>query len=224
MNPNLDIHQINIADSLYPKLLKKIKDPPKTLYIKGEYDFLSYNPSVAIIGTRTPTYDSLKKAFRIAQIVGQNGYTIISGLALGCDTAAHQGALSVNAKTVAVLPSGFNQIYPFENKSLADKIFQKGGCLISEYKPNIIANKARFIERDRIQSGLSNGIILIEASNEGGTRYTINFALNDKKKIAVLSNNNHGFELNNKLISSKKCYTFSSVKEINEFLFSFKKT
>ena len=131
-------------------------------------------------------------------------------MALGCDTAAHQGALSVNAKTVAVLPSGFNKIYPSKNKSLANKIFQKGGCLISEYKPDVKANKARFIERDRIQSGLSYGIILIEASNEGGTRYTINFALTDKKKIAVLSNDNCRFELNNKLISSKKCYVFSN--------------
>lgn len=220
MNPNSDTHQLKIVDPSYPKLLKKINNPPKILYVKGQYDFLSFNLSVAIIGTRTPKEDSRKKAYKIAQIAGRLGYTIISGLALGCDTAAHQGALSVNAKTVAVLPSGFDQIYPYENKLLANDIIQKGGCLITEYKSDIKINEARFVERDRIQSGLSHGVILIEASLEGGTKYTIDFAINDMKKIAVLSNNNYEFELNNRVINSKKCYIFSKEIEIQEFLFS----
>lgn len=150
-----DIHVITIGDKYYPKLLKKLGDPPIALYCKGNIDLLRISNHIAIVGTRHPTEIGKKFARRIAEIFVDNGYGIVSGLAVGIDTEAHIGALDAKGKTIAVLAGGLHSIFPKENTNLAHRIIENGGVLISEQAIGSPAFRAAFVQRDRIQSGLS---------------------------------------------------------------------
>ena len=124
-------------------------------------------------------------SYKISSILSQKGYTIVSGLANGCDTFAHIGCLKSKGKTIATLPCGLDKCYPNENKDLADEIIKTGGCLISEYKINTNPSKNKFIQRDRLQAALSLGIVVVECAVECGTMHTVNFAKKYNKQIAV---------------------------------------
>lgn len=183
-----NIKIISCLDKRYPnRYLELCSDKPVILFVKGDIDCLHEDLSVAIIGTRNPTKWGLGKAISLAESLVSQGFTIVSGLAKGCDTAGHQGSLHKNGKTVAILPSGINCIYPKENIGLAEKIIEGGGCLLSEYPPNSEPKKNYFIDRDRLQSSLSQGIIVIETDIKGGTMHTVEFAQKQKKIIGCLS-------------------------------------
>lgn len=171
-----DIKVITIADSNYPELLRKIDDAPIVLYCKGNMDLLKTSKSIAVVGTRNPTNKGEKMARRVAKIFSEKGYVIVSGLALGIDTEAHIGTLEANGKTIAVLANGLDTITPKENKKLAEEILQKEGLLVSEYPINTKTFRAAFVQRDRIQSGLSIAVCPVQTDIEGGTQHTIKFA------------------------------------------------
>lgn len=169
------IYCICINDEQYPDILKNSTNPPAILYCKGNIDLLNSN-CVAVIGTRENTTTGEKIASKTVEFLVQNNFTIVSGLAKGIDTIVHKTTLEKNGKTIALIPL-IDSIYPTENKALADEILQNGGLLISEEKPNTKFFSAQLVKRDRIQSGLSNGIFVIETSLNGGSMHATNDAL-----------------------------------------------
>jgi DNA processing protein len=202
-----------------PEQLKNISDPPIILFIKGNISLLNKGKLIAVIGTRKPTPEASIAAFEIGKILAKKNIGVVSGLALGCDTQAHKGCLSVKGETIAVLPSSVNDIQPVSNKNLALDILNNNGCLISEYLPGSIIYKNHYIERDRIQSGLSKGIIIIETDIKGGSMHTAEFALEYGRKIACwlpLSNISSG---NNKLLKEHKAVSLKTTENsINTFI------
>ena len=159
-------------------------------------------------------------------LFAKENYSIISGLAIGCDTYAHQGCLDANGMTVAVLSSGLNTIYPIKNIELAERIVDNNGCLLSEYPIGVASFKNNFVERDRIESGLSLGTIVIEANIKSGSMHTANFTLKQKRALACLNINKSGNKFllkNNEVISingkedvTKIKFQLEKVKEILE--------
>jgi DNA processing protein len=165
-----------ITDSHYPPLLRLIPDPPPILFVRGKLDTLTQADAIAIVGTRDATEKGKEVAVRVAKHFGKNGYVIVSGLAKGIDTAAHQAALEVGAKTVAVLGTALDQIYPAENRTLAEQIAGDSGAIISELPLRKKSFRNAFVQRDRIQSGMSLAVIPVQTDIEGGTMHTVRFA------------------------------------------------
>ena len=166
---------IELENKLYPKILKNIKKAPKKLYINGNLDILNSN-CIAIIGSRKNTKYGEKWCKKFAQEFIKYNLTIVSGMALGIDKIAHKTAIRNGGKTIAVLPSGLENIYPEENLELYNEIILNGGCVISEYEPKINASSKNFLERNRIVSGLSLGTVVIEAAYRSGTSVTAKIA------------------------------------------------
>lgn len=175
----------------YPQRLLLNQKYPPILFAKGDNRALNTEKAVAIIGTREPTPFGAKMGRRLAQILAEDGYAIISGLALGCDSVAHEGALDVEGgRTVAVLPTPIDApVYPRQNKELAQRILDKGGVLLSEYAPGVKLHDKQLVSnlvaRDEWQPGLSDGVIAIETSTTGGTNHALNHAIRTNTPIAV---------------------------------------
>lgn len=184
----MDLKIIKIDDSKYPKQLKEIKNPPKKLYLLGNEKILE-DKSVAIVGSRCYSEYGKEYATKFSKELAIQGITIISGMALGIDTFAHKGALSVGGKTIAVLGSGFNYIYPEENIKLLSEIILNNGAIISEYKPDTIPDSKNFPKRNRIVSGLSNGVLVIEAVYRSGTSITAKLAKQQGKPVFCVPSN-----------------------------------
>ena len=183
-----EIKIIKKDDNLYPKKLLKIKDAPDQLYVMGDESLLN-KQSLAIIGSRDCTEYGYRQALRFSKEVAQQGICIVSGMAIGIDGAAHIGAKSECGKTVAVLGGGFNNIFPKENEELFYEILEKGGCIISEYAPDVEADSENFPRRNRIVSGLSDGVLVVEARYRSGTSITARFAKQQGKKIFCIPSN-----------------------------------
>lgn len=174
--------KISFNESEYPEKLKNIQKPPKQLYVLGDEKILN-EKSIAIIGSRVCTPEGAKIAEKFAKTLSKNGICIVSGMARGIDTAAHIGALKAGGKTIAVLGSGFKHIFPRENKKLFSSIIENGGAVVSEYEENIKPESKRFLERNRIVSGLSMGVLIIEAKHRSGTAITAKYAVAQGRKI-----------------------------------------
>lgn len=217
-----NIKIVTFLDEDYPRKLKNISDPPTILYYKGDIKCLNELNSVAIIGTREPTEYGMKIAKSLGASFGKRDYVVVSGLAIGCDAGGHEGCLDENGKTVAVMAGGLDKIYPAENKQLAQRIIDSGGCLISEYSPYTKIFKSYFVERDRLQSGLSDGVLVVETAEKGGTLYTVDYAI---KYNRVLACYNHPSKFlteektfgNQKLVKEGKAFAISDDVELKEF-------
>ncbi len=183
---NVDI--VSIEENEYPQILKKIYDPPVSLYIRGNKEILN-NTSIAIIGCRDCTQYGKNVAKQLAYNISKSKINIVSGLARGIDSMAHIGAISANEKTIAALGNGLDRIYPSENTFLAIEILKKGGAIISEYALGEGPEKQNFPERNRIVSGLSKGIIVVEAKQKSGTLITVDFALEQGRDVFVVPGN-----------------------------------
>lgn len=166
----------------YPVQLKQIYDPPVVLYVKGNISILQ-NFSIAIVGARQATLYGKQVAFGLAKNLACSGVIVISGLAKGIDTYAHLGTLKAEAKTIAVLGNGIDSIYPKENKELAEQILQKGGAIVSEYTVGQKPEKYHFPARNRIISGLSQGVVVVEAKKKSGSMITVDYALEEGKMV-----------------------------------------
>ena len=171
---------ISFKDKKYPKKLKEIKNPPQNLYCKGTIIWDS--PCLSVIGSRDCSMESKRNCLKIIKDLPQD-LVIVSGLARGVDTAAHVAALKTGKKTIALLPSGIEKIYPKENEILAKKIVEKGGLLISEYPSKTKPTKFSFIQRDRLTAGMSFAVLVIEAQVKSGTMHTVKFAQEQGKTI-----------------------------------------
>ena len=179
---------IEKEDGNYPKQLLKIKQPPEKLYILGDEKLLQ-NLSLAIVGSRSCSEYGIKHTKEFAKEIAEAGITVISGLALGIDTVAHEVAQNCKGKTIAVVGCGFDYIYPEENKELFCSILTNGGCIISEYEPNEPIDMRNFPKRNRIISGLSDGVLVVEAGYKSGSGITGRLALEQKKKVFCLPRN-----------------------------------
>ena len=180
-----NIEIITINDKEYPELLKQIYDPPKKLYIKGNKNILNSN-SIAIIGARETTEYGKKAAKYFSYNLGREGITIVSGLARGIDSYAHIGTICGKGKTIAVVGNGLDITYPKENEYIAQKIIETGGAIISEYPLGTKPEKRNFPARNRIISGLSKAVIVVEAKEKSGTLITVDFALEQGRDIYVV--------------------------------------
>lgn len=213
---------VTFLDQKYPKRLKDITDPPVVLYYKGDIECLNASRVVAIIGTRKPTEYGLKIARNLGESFGKRKYTVVSGLAIGCDQFGHEGCLDVNGRTVAVMPCGLDTIYPAQNRGLAKRILDFGGCLLSEYPIGTKVFKNQLVERDRLQSGLSDGVIVVETAERGGTLHTVNYAIEYKRIVGCY---NHPAKYlsqkqtagNQMLIKGKKAIAIGTNEELCDF-------
>lgn len=218
--PDGKIKTIKKSSQDYPKLLKEIHNAPKQLYVRGILP-KNHDMNFAIVGTRAASEYGKTLAFKIAKELAELGFNIISGMALGIDTQAHLGALAGNGKTIAVLGSGIDNasIFPKENLTLVKKIVDSGGAVISEYAPEAKSEIWYFPERNRIVSGLSRGVLVVEAPEKSGALITAGLALEQNRDVfaipgSIFSRNSTG--ANNLIKSGAKMVT--SVDDILEEL------
>lgn len=218
-----DIKIISFLDNDYPNRFNNIAyEKPALIYSKGNTNIMKKGYNLAVIGSRKPSKKGIELGYTYAKNAAINGINIISGLALGCDTAGHKGALKStkidmkHGKTLAVLPSGIDNIYPIDNIALAKEILNQDGCLISEKAPNELPKKYDYILRDRLQAALSESLLIVESRINGGTAYTAKYGLKYGKKLMCIGINleNKGMELNKNLIEKKNAL---NIKNLNNF-------
>lgn len=173
---------------MYPSKLLKIKNHPKELYVEGNVELLQ-KPSIAIIGSRDPSEYGKYQAERFARNLSKLGICIISGLARGIDTISHINSMENEGKTIAVIASGINHIFPPENKILVEKILENGGAVVSEWQPEENIIMSRFPARNRIISGLSDGILVVEARQRSGSTITARYGIKQGKEIFCIPGN-----------------------------------
>ncbi len=178
------IETISILDPEYPVKFRELKIPPVLLYLKGDRALLYGYRHIAVIGTREATEHGRRAGYRLGQILAEKGEVVVSGLAIGCDTSGHRGCIDAGGKTIAILPSPLDGILPEVNRGLADKILATGGLLLTEYRPGEKVRPDFYAERDRLQSGLSDGLIVVETEAAGGTMHTVRFAKEAGKVLA----------------------------------------
>jgi DNA processing protein len=177
----LGLSVVTLDDAQYPEPLRAIPDSPPVLYLRGEYvdkDKLA----IAIVGTRRATAYGQRIAQQFAGELGRLGFTIVSGLAEGIDTAAHRGALQEGARTIAVIGSGFARLYPQSNAKLLEEIISNG-CALTEFAPEVAPERWTFPQRNRIISGLSRGVLVVEAPQESGALITARWALEHNREV-----------------------------------------
>lgn len=184
------IHLVDISNESYPVLLKETHNPPPLLYVRGDPQCLDL-PMIAIVGSRNPSAGGRENAFEFARYLADAGFTIGSGLALGVDGAAHEGTLAAGGKTVAVLGTGIDMLYPPRHRSLALDIIACGGALVSEFSLGVKALPGNFPRRNRIISGLSLGILVIEAALKSGSLITARYGLQENREVFALPGSIH---------------------------------
>ena len=180
----LDIKIITTFDELYPSRLKTVPDRPVVLYTRGVHSPL-YNFSVALVGTRSPSDHITRLTPRLATELTVAGVTVVSGMALGVDTLAHEGALQAGGRTIAVLGNGLDIIYPPSNRRLFEKIIENG-WVISEYPPGVKPDPHHFPQRNRIISGLSIGVVVVEAGPKSGALITADIAIEQGRELMAI--------------------------------------
>ena len=181
----LGIIVVTLISKDYPLLLKEIDSSPIMLYCKGDVKLLS-SDCLGVVGTRRATKYGKENCSKIVKDISTEGVTIVSGLAEGIDTVAHKACLEVNGKTIAVLGGGFLNMYPASNTKLAEEIIEKGGLIITEYKPSEPSVNYHFPIRNRIIAGLSKAIFVAEATEKSGSMHTKNYAIDYNREVFAL--------------------------------------
>lgn len=182
-------HILSLADPAYPKTLFDIADPPMLLYVKGRVELLS-KPALAVVGSRNATAQGVANAERFSEALSHAGLTIISGLALGIDAAAHRGGLNGIGSTVAVIGTGADKVFPARNRDLAHKLADCA-CIISEYSLGMPAIAANFPRRNRIISGLARGVLVVEAALQSGSLITARMAAEQGRDVFAIPGSIH---------------------------------
>jgi|TARA_B100000315_G_C14470291_1_gene537987 DNA processing protein len=216
------VYVLGYADKKYPDRLRTIPDPPPVLFAKGDLAGLSSAVSVALIGTREPSDFGRKSAFAIGKSLAEFGITVVSGLALGCDTEGHLGCLEGRGTTVAVMAHGLDQVLPARNRPLAKRILSEGGCLVSEHALGVSAQRYSFVERDRLQSGLSNAVVVVETGVGGGSMHTVGFCKEQRRKLACVSppdkNADAQFAEGHRMLISKGAKSLRNKGDVSELV------
>lgn len=185
----MKINKVSQNNSAYPLKLLNIASVPKQLYVLGDLEPLKHTRVVSIVGSRAVTPYGRQITTMLAGDIAQRGIAVVSGLALGVDALAHRAALDAGGYTVAVLANGLDTIQPPANRELALRILKSGGAIISEYPEETAAMKQNFIARNRIVSGLCDGLLITEASEKSGSLHTANFALEQGKTVMAVPGN-----------------------------------
>jgi DNA processing protein len=180
---------LTFNDTNYPLQLKEIADPPPILFVRGNPDLLSL-PQIAIVGSRNPSALGKETAFSFARTLSLYGFVITSGLALGIDGASHRGALNAKGYTVAVAGTGLDRVYPARHKELATEIVNTG-VMISEFPPGTTAKANHFPRRNRIISGLCQGLLVVEAAKQSGSLITARMALEQNREVFAIPGSIH---------------------------------
>lgn len=183
------ISPLNITHSDYPPLLREIASPPPMLFVQGNIDLLVL-PQIAIVGSRHATGSGLNTAFEFAKMLADSGFVITSGLALGIDGSAHKGALETG-KTIAVLGTGSDIIYPKRHGDVHQKIISEGGAIVTEFLPGTPPLPAHFPRRNRIISGLSLGTMVVEAAIKSGSLITAKYAMEQGREVFAIPGSIH---------------------------------
>ncbi len=184
----LSINNIAPDTSNFLQIVTTIAKTPKSLWFVGELPTKRL-PTVAIVGTRRPSSYGQEVGYRLAYELAQRGVVIVSGLALGMDAIVHQAALDAGGITIAVMPGGLDSVHPRSHRNVAARIVTNGGALLSEYAPGSPIYKHHFIARNRIVSGISDGLLVIEASAKSGTMHTAGFALEQGRAVMAVPGN-----------------------------------
>ena len=216
---------IDIQDEKFPQRLRIIKNPPERLYIEGNIDVLNSN-SIAVIGSRDCSGYGEKWCKKFVKGLVEYDLTIVSGMAKGIDTIAHDTAIKYGGKTIAVLPSGFDNIFPKDNLNLYKNIINSGGAVVSEYPPHIKADSRKFLERNRLVSGLALGTLVIEAEYRSGTSVTARITKEQQKEVFCIPgslDNKKSVGTNNLIKKGAKLVTcVEDIIENYNFLHKFK--
>lgn len=231
----LNIGIISYYEDNFPSNLKKINikgknASPIILYYKGDINKLNSHKAVTIIGTREVLPDGIISGEHVAKSFANSDFNIISGLALGCDTTAHNGALKADKGfTTAILAHGLDTIYPKENKELAEKILEKGGVILSEYPIGSTVRSNQLVERDRLQAGLADATIVIHTGIKGGTMHAVNTTLENNKPLFTIAYksptmNSHEKVQGNIFLQNEKGAISLTSNNLNEFIEKIKKT
>ena len=182
----MKVKKVSISSPEYPERLRHISSPPKSLYILGNLDKLTETHMVGIVGSRAMTPYGRQVTNTLANDLAGRGMGIVSGLALGVDAAAHTACMDAGGYTIAILPCGLDQIHPATNRNLAIRILEQGGALVSEYPDGTTPFKQNFIARNRIVAGLSDALLVTEASERSGSLHTVNFVLEQGKAVLAV--------------------------------------
>jgi DNA processing protein len=175
------VEVLTTADRRYPEALLRLPDPPYLLFLRGDVDQLAA-PTVAIVGTRSPTPYGREAAYRLSRDLAERGQVVVSGLARGIDTAAHRGALDGSGRTVAVLGHGIDRVYPPENRPLFSRI-TSSGLLLTEYPPGEGPRAGNFPRRNRLITALSRAVLVVEMGLRSGAQHTVTFALEQGREV-----------------------------------------
>lgn len=178
-----------LDDGAYPALLREIADPPITLYVKGDWTACFDSPCVAVVGSRRCSTYGQNVASMLARDLAARGICIVSGLARGIDAAAHRGALEAGGRTIAVLGTGIDEIYPRDHRKLAGELLAKGGALVSQFPLGTPPIPENFPYRNRIISGLSLGVVLVEAAENSGSLITARLAMEQNREVFAVPGN-----------------------------------
>lgn len=208
---------IEYASNDYPERLRYIENPPSRLYVEGNYKILN-EIGIAVIGSRTNTQYGERMCKKFVKDLVEYDLNIISGLAYGIDSIAHKSCLKNSGKTIAVLPSGLKNIYPAENRKLAQAIIDNGGAVVSEYDDNVKADYDKFLERNRIVAGLGIGTLVVEAGHRSGTSVTARLTEECGKKVFCIPSSleNIKGKTTNQLIQNG-AYLVTDVEDIINF-------
>lgn len=178
-----------LDDGVYPALLRETYDPPVVLYVKGAWDECLERPCIAIVGSRRCSTYGQNAALMMSRELAQRGVTIVSGLARGIDAAAHRGALEAGGRTVAVMGTGLDQVYPRDHKKLASEILNRGGALVTQFPLSTPPVSENFPYRNRVISGLSLGVLVIEAAENSGSLITARLAMEQNREVFAVPGN-----------------------------------
>jgi len=178
-----------LDDGSYPAMLREIDDPPPVLYVKGDWQACFDQPGVGVIGSRMCSTYGENASEMLARDLASRGITIVSGLARGIDTAAHRGAMAGKGKTIAVMGTGIDSVYPKENNGLVRELLASGGCLVSQFPLGTPPLKDNFPYRNRIISGLSLGVLIVEASERSGSLITARLAMEQNREVMAVPGN-----------------------------------
>lgn len=176
---------VSISDNHFPPLLKQIYDPPVLLWFKGDQAVLETD-GLAVIGTRNPGKYGIKQAMEWSRAIAEAGLTVNSGLAYGIDSIAHDTTIRSGGKTIAVLGSGIDVIYPAKNRKLVSEMIENGSVIMTEYLPGTAPDGMNFPERNRIVSGMSHGVLVVESGIKGGSMITARSALDQNREVFVI--------------------------------------
>lgn len=185
----MKITRFRLNDSGFPDVLRNIPDPPTQVYVLGDLAPLLKMPRLSVVGSRKVTPYGRGVTSELTGAIARHGVVIVSGLALGVDALAHSAALESGGRTIAVLPCGLDKPYPATNRQLARRILEQGGALISEYPEGTEPFQSNFIARNRLVSGLGDGLLITEAAAKSGTIHTAGFALEQGKTVMAIPGN-----------------------------------